>query len=158
MIIILELLRINQLKKQFLIPIDTFGDQRPSFYDLVENQLGLHSTDYWTPYLSIFARIGNYDAKELWNSLNSGRKLMKMNAFRGTVFLINTSNYNLINSAIGTSRYKNLLKAPPIRNLKENTINKLINQLIEVFEDDPLSTNDIKKKFNHIMNHLILNL
>lgn len=145
MINIIELLRLNQLKKQYLIS----SEEKVSFYDLIENHLGLHSTDYWTPYLSLFARLGDFDIKELWNSLNSGKRLMKKNAFRGTLFLISVNNYILIQSAIGKLSYNNLLKAPPIRNLEEKEINNCIEELINIFEDKPLSTNEIKQRFKH---------
>ena len=45
-------LRLLQLHKQF---------DRPGtdFFELARRMLGLHSTDYWTPYLSARARLGD---------------------------------------------------------------------------------------------------
>ncbi|MGY5852224.1 MAG: hypothetical protein RTU92_01500, partial [Candidatus Thorarchaeota archaeon] len=63
----LDQLRMNQLRKQRLL-----GDHELDFYDIAKEQLGLHSTDYWTPYLSVWSRIGDYDAKSVFSSLNSG--------------------------------------------------------------------------------------
>lgn len=97
----IEQLRWNQLKKQ-----SVFGEERPNFYELAKSQLGLHSTNYWTPYLSAWARIGDYDTHDVFKSLNSGKHLLRTHAFRLTVHVIHQDNFPMIIRAIGSRLYK----------------------------------------------------
>lgn len=64
---VIEQLRVNQLRKQYLLP-----EKQVSFFDIAKTQLGLHSTNYWTPYLSIYARLGDYNPKKVFSALNKG--------------------------------------------------------------------------------------
>ena len=44
-----EQLHWNQLRKQHLL-----DEKVTNYYEVAETQLGLHSTDYWTPYFSVW--------------------------------------------------------------------------------------------------------
>ncbi|MHA2366069.1 MAG: hypothetical protein ACXAC7_19070 [Candidatus Hodarchaeales archaeon] len=87
-------LRSNQLSKQFFL-----AKKASTFFEIVKTQLGLHSTDYWTPYFSVFARLGDFDAKEMFQALNTGNKLVRINAFKRTVFVIHVDNNEIIHKA-----------------------------------------------------------
>ncbi|MFW9794141.1 MAG: hypothetical protein ACFFEE_07565, partial [Candidatus Thorarchaeota archaeon] len=67
-----EQLRWNQMRKQFLL-----DEKASDFCEVAKAQLGLHSTDYWTPYLSVWSRIGDYDAKEMFESIDNGREIVR---------------------------------------------------------------------------------
>ncbi len=58
---------------------------------LIIDQLALHSTDYLTPYISLWARLKDFTASDLFDLLESS-KILRKRAFRGTVFLIHQKN------------------------------------------------------------------
>ncbi|NHK30217.1 MAG: winged helix DNA-binding domain-containing protein [Asgard group archaeon] len=80
------------LNKQFLIKKKSNGD----FNDILLNQIGLHSTDNMTPYISLWNRVNNFQPEELFNGLNKLNYLRKR-AFRGTVFVIHRELFPLLN-------------------------------------------------------------
>ena len=96
-----EQIRWNQLRKQHLL-----DEKDINFFDLIKSQLGLHSTDYWTPYFSVYARTGNFDAEKMFNSINNGKTLVRTPAFRTTLHVIHVENLSLILSATGPSLFK----------------------------------------------------
>jgi hypothetical protein len=136
----LEQLRLHQLKKQYLI-----GDEQIDFYQLTKKQLGLHSTDYWTPYLSVWVRIGDYDVSKIFNSLNTGKQLVRVSAFRGTAYVIHVDNLELILGAIGPLAETNAKMHPEMKKMKDNDIEDKIASLIDVLGENPKSTNEIKQ-------------
>jgi hypothetical protein len=135
----LEQYRINQLRKQYLIP-----KTQLSLFQIIKTHLGLHSTNYWTPYLSLYARIGDYDPKVVFDALNQGNQLVRMHAFRRTVFVVHTSNLSLLIQAMGPLLYKFARKAPDIKNMSEEELDNKIDTLCKVLEEQPLLTRNIK--------------
>jgi hypothetical protein len=80
------------LSKQSLIHKQSIGQ----LTQLIHQQLGLHSTDYLTPYISLWNRIEDFDPEELFNKINS-HELIRKRAYRGTVFVIDKDLLSLIN-------------------------------------------------------------
>jgi hypothetical protein len=151
----IDQLRWNQLRKQY-----SFGENQSNFYEITKSQLGLHSTDYWTPYLSIWARIGDYNAREVFEALNSGKHLLRTHAFRLTVHVIHQENYPMIISALGPRLYKYYSKHPRLKALSDNDVGKLIQTLVSLLEDEPLRMREIKQAMPQLGDHTsaILNL
>ncbi len=131
---------MNHLRKQY-----AFDKKKPEFYDVAKEQLGLHSTDYWTPFLSVWARIGNYDAEEILRSLNCGNRLARLNAFRSTVHVVHVENLPLLIRATGPFLYKRMRKHPDIRGLSDQEIESLTDGVLTVLEDGPKTMREIKK-------------
>ncbi|MFW9789259.1 MAG: winged helix DNA-binding domain-containing protein [Candidatus Thorarchaeota archaeon] len=137
-----EQLHWNQLRKQHLLY------EKPSdFYEVAKAQLGLHSTDYWTPYLSAWSRIGNYDAKEVFKSIDNGCKLVRTHAFRTTLHLIHIDNLSLILSATGPALFRAYRtdKYRKIDIMTDKEIEDILNQVRSALEDGPLRTSELKK-------------
>ncbi len=85
-------LRLYQLQKQNL----SVKAPRQSFRRLLKENLGLHSTDYLTPYLSLWARVEGFAPRSLYDDLNRSRAAVRVRAFRGTVFVVHRDNLGLI--------------------------------------------------------------
>jgi hypothetical protein len=128
------------LRKQY-----AFDTRKPSFYDVTRDQLGLHSTDYWTPYLSVWARIGNYNAEEIFRSLNSGDRLVRLNAFRTTVHVVHVENLPLLIRTTGPFLRKKIRQHPDIKELSDQEIESLTDSVLAVLEDGPKTMREIKK-------------
>jgi len=62
--------------------------------------MGLHSTDYLTPYLSLWARVADFEPRTLFDDLNRTRTAVRMRAFRGTVFIVHRKNVPLLMSGL----------------------------------------------------------
>ncbi|MHA1212465.1 MAG: DNA glycosylase AlkZ-like family protein [Candidatus Heimdallarchaeota archaeon] len=71
------------------------------YLDILQSHLGLHSTDYFTPYLSLWARIKDFNPNDLFTAINQHIALRKR-AYRGTVFVIHNKTLRLI---IDSSEY-----------------------------------------------------
>ena len=137
-----EQLQWNQLRKQFLL------DEKPSdFCDVAKAQLGLHSTDYWTPYLSVWARLGDYDAKKIFESIDNGRDLIRTHAFRTTLHVLHIDNLSMIISATGPALFRACRtdKYRKMDLLSDKEIEHMLNQVRLVLQDGPLRTTELKK-------------
>ena len=137
-----EQLHWNQLRKQFLL------DERPSdFYQVAKDQLGLHSTDYWTPYLSVWSRLGDFDAKKMFESIDNGKKLIRTHAFRTTLHVMHVDNLSLILSATGPSLFRAYRndKYRKMDVLSDREIEDMLSQVMSALENGPLRTSDLKK-------------
>jgi hypothetical protein len=138
-----EQLHWNQLRKQFLL------DKKPSdFYQVAKAQLGLHSTDYWTPYLSVWARIGDYDAGKVFDDIDNGREIIRTHAFRTTIHVMHLDNLSLILSATGPPLFKAFRKDKyrKMDILSDKEIDDMLRQVKLALEDGPLRTSELKKK------------
>ena len=137
-----EQLRWNQFRKQFLL------DEKPrDFYHVALTQLGLHSTDYWTPYLSVWTRLGDYDAKRMFESLDNGKKIVRTHAFRTTLHVIHIENLSLIISATGPSLFRasRMDKYRKVNQLSDKQIEDMLDQVKSALVEGPLRTSDLKK-------------
>lgn len=73
----------------------------PDLDALVRATIGLHSTDYATPYLSAHARIASFDAAALFARLNAGEGLFRVNCMRSTVHVVHADDLAAVLGATG---------------------------------------------------------
>ncbi len=142
-------LRWNQLRKQRLL-----GESKGTFHDIARDALGLHSTDYWTPYLSAWARVGNFDASSVFKDVNCGDSLFRRPAFRNTHHMIHIDNLPLILGALGPHLTRHMRPAPPIKDLSDNELEERIAEVLNALEKSSKSMNDLKKELPHIGNQM----
>ncbi len=90
-----EKIRFYQLHKQNLLAKADPGE----YQKLLIDHIALHSTDYSTPYISLWARVNEFDPKNLFNDLNDPFNALRMRLFRGTIFVIHRRNVNNIFAA-----------------------------------------------------------
>ncbi|MHA1136576.1 MAG: winged helix DNA-binding domain-containing protein [Candidatus Thorarchaeota archaeon] len=146
-----EQLHWNQLRKQFLL-----DEKVTNYYDVAKHQLGLHSTDYWTPYFSTWARIGDFDAKDMFESLDNGRKLVRNHAFRTTIHVMHIDNLSMIISATGPSLYKAYRtdKYRKIDILSDKEIEAMFAAVKKALRKEPLNTSALKKALPELGEHV----
>ncbi|MHA2065471.1 MAG: DNA glycosylase AlkZ-like family protein [Candidatus Thorarchaeota archaeon] len=135
-----EQIRLNHLRKQY-----AFDKKQSDFYRIASDQLGLHSTDYWTPYLSVWARIGDYNAEAVFKSLNSGDRLLRLNAFRTTVHVVHIDNLSLLIHTTKAAFYKKMRQHPDIKQLSNQEIESITESVLATLEDGPKTMREIKK-------------
>lgn len=135
-----EQIRLNHLRKQFHISEDVHD-----FYTIAKTHLGLHSTDYWSPYLSVFARIGDYDAAQVYQALNRGQQLARIHAFRGAVHVVHQDNLPLIIGATGPRLYRMVRKSSSLRDVSDQQVEAMLDQFLTTLKDQPLRMRELKQ-------------
>jgi hypothetical protein len=146
-----EQLHWNQLRKQFLL------DERPSdFFQVAKAQLGLHSTDYWTPYLSVWARLGNYDAKKVFEAIDNGKELIRTHSFRTTLHVMHVDYLSMILSATGPALFRAYRKDKyrKVDVMSDKQIEDMLDKVKAALEDGPLRTSELKKVVPKVGEHV----
>ncbi|MCA9488888.1 MAG: winged helix DNA-binding domain-containing protein [Myxococcales bacterium] len=132
----LERLRAARLHRQRSAPdVDT----------LVADSLGLHSTDYATPYLSARARVADFDPAVLFARLDRAEGLVRVNCFRNTVHVVRTADLPLISAATGEAVVRTGRRSPNLKGVSDDRIRRGREAIVEVLEAGPASTNDLKR-------------
>ncbi|TFG32391.1 winged helix DNA-binding domain-containing protein [Candidatus Thorarchaeota archaeon] len=146
-----EQLHWNQLRKQALL-----DEKVPDYCEVAKSQLGLHSTDYWTPYFSVWSRIGDFDAKDMYESLDSGRNLVRTHAFRTTIHVMHIDNLSMIINATGPSLFKACRtdKYRKVDVLTDKEIESMLSDVRDALREGPLGTSDLKKVVPEIGDHV----
>ena len=146
-----EQLQWNQLRKQFLL-----DEKVGNYFDVAKYQLGLHSTDYWTPYFSTWARIGDFDAKDMFESLDNGRKLVRTHAFRTTIHVMHIDNLSMIISATGPSLFRAYRtdKYRKVDILSDQEIESMFSAVKNALRKETLRTGELKKALPEIGEHV----
>jgi len=135
-----EKIRLFHLFKQNLIQ-----KSNENYLELLDFHIGLHSTDYLTPYFSLWARIKNFEPEFLFNSLVKNKEALRMNAFRGTLFIIHKNNIALTLASLNKKR-EIWLKDAEKHASKDLNFNQLENEIISLFEKNKQMKNpEIKK-------------
>lgn len=132
-----------QLYKQNLLS----KTRAATHHKILLDHIALHSTDYMTPYLSLWARVNQFDPKSLFDDLNDPFNALRMRLFRGTIFVIHRRNVNNIFAAskifldsILKQNEKFLVKAGfDLTSIEQEVIRLLASQ-------KELSTNELKKR------------
>ncbi|MGY5881270.1 MAG: winged helix DNA-binding domain-containing protein [Candidatus Thorarchaeota archaeon] len=147
----LEQLHWNQLRKQFLL-----DEKVTNYQEVAKYQLGLHSTDYWTPYFSTWARIGDFDAKDMFESLDNGRNLVRTHAFRTTIHVMHVDNLSMIISATGPSLFRAYRtdKYRKVDVLTDEEIEDMLSSVKDALREGPLRTSDLKKSVPDVGEHV----
>ena len=135
----LEQVRLNHVIKQIYLDL-----KNVDFYKIAKGQIGLHSTDYWTPYLSVWSRIGDYDAEAVFNSLNGGERLVRLNSFRGTVHVIHHDNLPMVIRATGPRLERWVRKHPFLKKLSDTEIDGMLGEVLDVLKEKPLRMRELK--------------
>ena len=111
---------------------------------VVGDNLGLHSTDYWSPYVSAWARLPALDAAALYRRLNSGRGLVRINCFRTTVHLVRVEDLPLLVAATGEAAATIGRRSPTLRSLSGTEVRAGLDRVCAALADGPRGTNELK--------------
>lgn len=132
----LERLRAARLHRQAASGLDA----------LVAEQVGLHSTDYATPYLSAWARLPDFEPRALFDRLNRGDGLVRVNAFRNTVHVVRTADLATISAATGAGVAASGRRSPALKGRSDDEIRAGVDALVAALGDGPLGTNELKAR------------
>ena len=139
--------RLYQLEKQNLLT----KEKSSNYHKILNDHIGLHSTDYLTPYFSLWSRIEDFDPKMLFNAINE-KEAIRLRAMRRTVFVSHSDNLPIlipaISSALETHKLDNI-KFLVKRGMSEDLPEKLTRDIIALLEqNNTLTTSQIKKELS----------
>jgi hypothetical protein len=142
----LKKLQLYQLQKQSLI----IKEKSTNFHNVLINHIGLHSTDYLTPYIALWARVKDFDPIKLFNAINT-KDAIRLRAMRRTVFVSHRDSLPILIPAISKSleahKLENIRYLVKNRGMPEDLPDKISDAIIELLEkNDTLTTSQIKKK------------
>jgi hypothetical protein len=75
------------------------GSQAESILQVVNDIIALHATSAGTPYISLFARMKNFQRKHLDEEFYVKRNLVRLQAMRDTLFITSTQSASLLYQA-----------------------------------------------------------
>ncbi|MEQ1508398.1 MAG: crosslink repair DNA glycosylase YcaQ family protein, partial [Myxococcota bacterium] len=116
----------------------------PDVDALVGASIGLHSTDYASPYLSAWARVADVDPARLYARLNTGDGLVRINAMRNTVHVVRVADLAVISAATGPTSGAVGRRSPGLKALSDAAIDAGVEALCAVLADGPRGTNELK--------------
>jgi hypothetical protein len=141
----LETLRAARLHRQRTAPdVDT----------LVQETLGLHSTDYATPHLSSWARVPGFTAAELFERLNAGDGLYRVNGMRSTVHVVHARDVPMVLAATGAAVGAVGRRSPGLEALSDAEVDAGIAALRAALGDGPRTANELKSQLPTHAPHL----
>lgn len=111
---------------------------------LVRKTIGLHSTDYATPYLSARARVPGFDPGALYARLEAADGLVRVNAMRNTVHVVRTDDLPLIFAATGAAVAQVGRRAPALKGLSDEAVDNGVRSISDALAQGPRSTNELK--------------
>ena len=134
-------LSLMRLRRARLLSVQGACDAQ----EVVRTNLGLHSTDYWSPYLSLFVRLAErFDPEALFADLNAGRDFVRVNSFRCTVHIVHRTDLPLVLRATGEQVHKAGRRSPPLRGHSDRAIAKGIDALCDALDGGPFTTAALK--------------
>jgi len=144
----LEKLRLYQLHKQNLLE----KEKTSNYLNVLKNHIGLHSTDYLTPYISLWSRVEDFDPIKLFNAINE-KDAVRLRAMRRTVFVSHKETLPVLLPAISKvlASYKidNIKHLVNKMGMPENLSEKISQDIIILLEEkNALTTSQIKKELS----------
>ncbi|MHA1186992.1 MAG: DNA glycosylase AlkZ-like family protein [Candidatus Heimdallarchaeota archaeon] len=145
----LQKFRLYQLKKQNLL----IKEKQTNYQKILFNHIALHSTDYLTPYISLWSRVEDFDPMSLFNAIKN-KEAVRLRAMRRTVFVSNSENLPVLLPAI--SKVLEPYKMDNIKHLvnkmgmPEDLPEKISRDIIILLEKkNALTTSQIKKELSN---------
>ncbi|MHA1354266.1 MAG: DNA glycosylase AlkZ-like family protein [Candidatus Heimdallarchaeota archaeon] len=145
----LQKFRLYQLKKQNLL----IKEKQTNYQKILFNHIALHSTDYLTPYISLWSRVEDFDPMSLFNAIKN-KEAVRLRAMRRTVFVSHSENLPVLLPAI--SKVLEPYKMDNIKHLvnkmgmPEDLPEKISRDIIILLEKkNALTTSQIKKELSN---------
>jgi hypothetical protein len=132
---LLERLRAARLHAQW-----TF----PDLDALVRGSIGLHSTDYATPYLSARARLPGFAPADLFRRLSTAHGLVRVNAFRNTVHVVHVDDLPAVLAATGAAVAQVGRKQPGLAPLSDAAFEAGLAAVAAALAGGPRTTEQLK--------------
>lgn len=113
--------------------------------EVARGLVGLHSTDYASPWVSARARLGELDVAWAFDRLQRGEGLVRINAHRNTVHLVAASDVPLLLGVHGPRIVSQTLRQRGIKG-QESLAWSRVEALCEALADGPLDMRGIKQR------------
>ena len=141
-------LRLYQLHKQNLLK----KEKKVNYLHVLKDHIGFHSTDYLTPYISLWSRVEDFDPVLLFKAINE-KDAVRLRAMRRTVFVSHKENLPVLLPAIckvlephKQANIKHLIKM----GMAEDLPDKISENIIKLLEEKSfLTTRQIKKELSN---------
>ena len=99
--------------------------------DFIKHHIGLHSTDYLTPYFSLQSRLKDFNPAELFDLIVKKKDVVRFRAYRATLFILHKDDITL---AIESTREHRIKRITEGKKLFKNAVD------FDEFEQKLLST------------------
>ncbi|MCG8569324.1 MAG: winged helix DNA-binding domain-containing protein [Spirochaetes bacterium] len=125
---------------------------------MLSDIIGLHATLATTPYLSLLARMPDFQKDQLYTCLYIEKSIAKIKCMRNTIHILNQKDISYIfqaTSGATTPHHKALLD---YLNFTEKQMQSLITDISTLLKANPLTAKEIKKslpkieKITHVLN------
>ncbi|MFX1566419.1 MAG: DNA glycosylase AlkZ-like family protein, partial [Promethearchaeota archaeon] len=128
------------LHKQHLLP----PSLAQTVLEVVNDIIALHATSATTPYLSLFARMKQFQRKQLDRELYVNRSLIRLAAMRSTLFILSTTLAPMVfqGTSMGKHKSESILKTWGI---PHSEYQRLVDSIYEALKDGPQPLNVIKQ-------------
>jgi hypothetical protein len=112
--------------------------------EVVNDIIALHATSATTPYLSLFARMNQFQRGQLDRELYVNRNLIRLSTMRSTLFILPTTLAPMIfqGTRIGKPKSESYLKTWGI---PHSEYQRLVDSIYDALKDGPQPLNVIKK-------------
>jgi hypothetical protein len=135
----LEQLNAMAVKKQCL---DGSG---VNVADVVQRICGLHATSPTTPYLSLFARLGGFNIKDLDEELYVKRSMGRIRCVRKTVYIFPVEFMPIAHSATKRAMGLNSINYCKHMGVTEQDYESLSKRAMELLKAKPMTTPQVRK-------------
>lgn len=112
--------------------------------EVARGQVGLHSTDYASPWVSARVRLGHLDVAGYFERLQRGDGLVRINAHRNTLHLVVAEDVPLLLGVHGPRLVRQTLRQPPMHGQPEAALWATVDRMVEVAADGPVDMRALK--------------
>jgi hypothetical protein len=126
------------------------GSQAENILQVVDDIVALHATSEVTPYLSLFARVRDFEKKHLDQELYIRRNLIRLEAMRGTLFVVSTDLAPTLYQATKTPK-PHRLKRLQRWGIYESEYKRLSKELYNILRKGGKTLSEIKRALSKDM-------
>ena len=139
-----DLNRVNDLvlHKQHLTADSKIHD----IIETVEDVGGLHATSPATPYLSLFARMRNFEKESLDEELHMKRNLGKIRCMRGTLYVLTKEMIPIAYAATRKKLEAATKKYAEFRGVSQEKYREVSRSIMRILAGKEMSASEIRKK------------
>jgi hypothetical protein len=130
------------LKKQHLLE----GSQLDNIHKITEDLCGLHATGTIEPYIQLFVRAKNFEKEDLDTELFTKKTLGKIRGMRKTLFIFTKDLMEIVYPFAKSLTEDRELKYLKYRNISLEEYDELSKQILNLLQNNELSTRQIKQK------------
>ena len=140
----LELINQFVLQKQHLSTDSKIND----IVQIAEDLCGLHATGTMEPYLTLFARTGNFEKSSLEKELYWNRTLGRIRCMRKTLFIHTKEMIPIAYAATKHIIEQYFTKFFEVYDISEADYQEYSKEIVKILEENELPTSEVKNRLN----------